>query len=369
VKLRPVAAALAALTLAACATAPPRPRPGVSPEALPLAALPGWGEDDHAAAFAAFRETCGATKDPRLASACRRAQADSLLEEAAARRFFEVNFLAEPQPGEGVLTAYYAPVYEARHAADGEFSAPMRARPADLKAVDAGLFDAAQAGRPGAAIESGSGPPQPYPARAEIEASAPGAALAWLRPEDLFFLQIQGSGVLVFEDGRRMKALYAANNGRPFVAIAGAMRDRGLLPAEDLSAEAIHAWLAAHRGPEAQALMQLNPRYAFFRLEPDDGRPPLGAAGLPLPAGRAVAVDPARHPMGELLWIDGHAPLLAGARPTYRRLVVALDTGGAIQGPARVDLYLGEGASGGAEAGRVRHALDLYRLRPREVAP
>jgi membrane-bound lytic murein transglycosylase A len=114
--------------------------------------------------------------------------------------------------------------------------------------------------------------------------------------------------------------------------------------------------------------MQLNPRYAFFRLAPDDGRPPVGAAGSPLPAGRAVAVDRAWHQMGELLWIDAEAPLLQGAFPTYRRLVVALDTGGAIQGPVRADLYLGQGDAAGAEAGRVRHALRLYRMIPRAGA-
>jgi membrane-bound lytic murein transglycosylase A len=145
------------------------------------------------------------------------------------------------------------------------------------------------------------------------------------------------------------------------------MRARGLLPPDQVSAEAIHAWLADHRGADATALMQLNPRYAFFRLAPDDGAPPAGAANVPLPAGRAAAVDPAFHAMGELLWIDGEDPTLAGAVPRYRRLVTALDTGGAIRGPARADLYLGEGPAAGAEAGRVRHTLRLYRLVPKDA--
>jgi membrane-bound lytic murein transglycosylase A len=307
-------------------------------------------------------------KDPAAAAVCRRAQAAGPLDEAAARGFFDAWFVAEALPDAGVLTAYYAPVYAARRAPDAEFSAPLRGKPADLKVVDAGLFDPAQAGRPGAAIDPGFGALLPYPDRANIEAAPPEAPLAWLRPEDLFFLQIQGSGALVFEDGQRMKALYAANNGRAFVPIAGVMRQRGLLASDNTSAEAIHAWLAAHRGPEAEALMQLNPRYAFFRIAPDDGRPPVGAAGLPLPAGRAAAVDPLEHPMGELLWIDGEQPALAGAFPAYRRLVMALDTGGAIRGAVRADLYLGEGPAAGAEAGRVRHTLRLYRLRPRDSA-
>ncbi len=379
-KLRPVAATLAALTLVACASTAPGPRPGRSPTSplppgpepgtiLPLSALPGWREDDHAAAFAAFRETCRVSKEPALATVCRDAQGSGPLRESAARDFFEDRFVAEAGPGPGVLTAYYAPVYDARRAPSSEFSAALRAKPADLKVVDAGLFDPAQAGRPGAAIDPGFGQLLPYPDRANIEAVPAEAPLAWMRPEDLFFLQIQGSGTLVFEHGERTKALYAANNGRPFIGLANLMRERGLIAGRDVSGEAIHAWLAAHRGPQAQALMQLNPRYAFFRLAPDDGRAPVGAANVPLPSGRAVAVDPLQHAMGELMWIDAEAPLLANAPPSYRRLVMALDTGGAIRGPARADLYLGQGFAAGAEAGRVRHALQIYRLRPKDSLP
>jgi membrane-bound lytic murein transglycosylase A len=332
---------------------------------LPLSALKGWMAEDHAAALAAFQATCGAARDPALAQACRAARAIGPLDDDQARRFFEANFRAEASAAAGVLTAYFAPEYPARRIPDEQFSAPVRAKPADLKAVDAGLFDPTQAGRPGAARDPGDGPLQPYPDRAAIEATPPDKVLAWMRPEDLFFLQIQGSGVLTFEDGQRMKALYAANNGRPFVGIANVMRDRGLLARENTSGEAIRSWLADHRGPDADAIMQLNPRYAFFSLAPDDGRQPVGAANLPLPPGRALAVDPAYHHMGELFWVDAEAPILAGAFPTYRRLALALDTGGAIKGDARADLYLGLGPVAGAEAGRVRHTLRLYRLVPK----
>ncbi|MBV8593956.1 MAG: transglycosylase, partial [Caulobacteraceae bacterium] len=108
--------------------------------------------------------------------------------------------------------------------------------------------------------------------------------------------------------------------------------------------------------------------YVFFRLTGDDGAEPRGAAGTPLIPGRAVAVDPESHAMGETLWIDAGAPALAGARARYRRIVVALDTGGAIKGRARADLYLGRGDEAGLEAGRVRHALRMWRLAP-VIAP
>jgi membrane-bound lytic murein transglycosylase A len=349
---RRAARLLAPLLLAACASTPnapsgPRPPPSPAPPsplaeaptALAVEALPGWAQDDHAAAFAAWRQACGRAGEA-VAGLCREAQTLGPLGEAEARRFFDARFEARAIPGEGVLTGYFAPIYAARRAPDGEFSAPLRPKPAVVADLD----------------------------RAAIEAQPAAEALAWLRPEDLFFLQVQGSGALVFEDGARAKALYAANNGRPYTPIGAAMREQGLLAPGQVSAQAIHDWLAAHRGPDAAALMQRNARYVFFRLAPDDGRAPPGAAGVPLPAGRAVAVDPTQHPMGELLWIDGERPTLAGARPLYQRLVTALDTGGAIRGPVRADLYVGEGAAAGEEAGLVHHRLRLWRLVPKAAS-
>ncbi|MBX3482078.1 MltA domain-containing protein [Phenylobacterium sp.] len=366
-------ASLAALSLAACATPyehgpvppgypqPPPPaetRPPLPPEEAPrrveLSELPGWTADDHDAAFGAWRATCQASRDPGLAELCRRAKAVRDVAPGVGRPFFEAFFVAERVGGEGVLTAYFAPVYPARRKPDAEFSAPVRPRPADLRVDGTAVLQVQP-----------DGTTAPYPDRAAIEAWPSDDALAWMRPEDLFFLQVQGSGTLTFEDGRRLKALYAAHNGRTFAGIANPMRDRGLLPRDNTSGDAIRGWLAAHRGPEADEIMRLNPRYAFFRLAPDDGQPPVGAANIPLPRGRAVAVDPAFHAMGELLWIDANAPLLAGAFPSYRRAVTALDTGGAIKGDVRADLYLGEGDQAGAEAGRVRHTLKLWRLVPR----
>ncbi|WP_374469446.1 MltA domain-containing protein [Phenylobacterium sp.] len=359
--LRAAGALLLALTVAACATPryAPGPQPGVPPfpppgrpepaapplRVIEVSQLPGWTGDNHAEAFAAFRATCHAAKDAGMARACRAARAASPLSAQEARRFFEAEFQALETPGEGVLTAYFAPEYEARRAPDAVFSAPVRPKPADL--VNG----------------------QAYAPRDEIEARPADDAIAWMRPEDLFFLQIQGSGVLTFEDGRRMKALYAANNGLPFVGVANPMRDRGLLARDNTSGEAIRRWLADNRGPAADEIMRLNPRYAFFRLAPDDGKQPVGSAGIPLPPGRAIAVDLAHHGHGELHWITAEAPVLRGAFPSYRRLVTALDTGGAIKGEVRADLYLGLGPEAGAEAGRVRHTLRMYRLIPRERRP
>ncbi len=321
--------------------------------------LPGWAEDDHAAAFAALRAGCGVARDPGMQAVCAEARAAGPLGPSDARRFFETRFRVAAVSGEGVLTAYFAPEYPARTAPSGPFTAPVRPRPSSA-AVYAPVDD------PTLLLE---GAPAPVGSlltvdRATIEQTPAPEALAWMRPEDLFFLQIQGSGTLVFEDGRRARAAYAGDNGRPFTAIARPMAELGLLPRNRSGGEDIRRWLADHAGPEADAVMRRNARYIFFALQPDDGRDPAGASGVSLPPGRSLAVDPSRHAYGELWWIDADAPILAGAARRYRRLALALDTGSAIRGEVRADLYTGRGDEAGREAGRVRHTLRMTRLTP-----
>lgn len=363
-------AVLLALTLAACATGPapspspapsprvdapgptpvpPRPRPPEpSPAGVSPATLPGWDHEDHLAAFNAWAAGCSAARDEPGRRQCARAnqmRQTETVTPTAARTFFETGFtVVEAQTADGrpgLLTSYFAPEYSARRAADGEFDAPVLAAPQGWRKGDA------------------------LPDRAAIEAAPPTPVLAWMRAEDLFFMQIQGSGYLAFEDGSRARAAYAADNGRPFTGIARPMAEQGLLPANGTSGDAIRGWLASHRGPEARAVMALNPRYIFFRMDPDDGGDPAGAAGIPLPARRAIAVDPGHWRYGDLVWIQADGGNLAGARGSYQGLVVALDTGSAIRGPVRADLYMGRGEAAGAEAGAVRHPLRMWRLVPR----
>jgi membrane-bound lytic murein transglycosylase A len=324
-----------------------QPLARLSPVAdIRLSDLPGWGAEDHVAALRAVRAACVVTHDATLHGVC--ADIPGSPDDDTARIFLEANLRAVPIGDAGRLTGYFMPIYGARHAPEGDFTAPVRPRPADLPPDDQ-----SSAGR------------EAYADRTAIEARPAPDALAWMRPEDLFFMQIQGAGVLAFPDGARAKAVFAGSNGAPFVGVAKPMRTKGLLADQDTSAEAIHAWLVEHRGSEAQSIMDLDPRYIFYSLAADDGLDPFGAAGSRLPAGRAVAVDPSFHSMGELLWLDADAPSLTGAFPAYRRLAAALDTGGAIKGPVRADLYLGRGPAAGEEAGRIRHVLSLYRLVPR----
>lgn len=353
----------ALLLLAGCATPrveppPTRPHaPPVHPTSPPQASslpgpqvLPGWADEDHLAAFQAYADTCRVARDAASVRQCERAQeikrTSRPVTPSMARAFFENGFgavAAETADGQpGLLTSYFAPEYSARRSPDREFDTPVLGRPAG--------WTRGQVLAERAVIEAGPPPSPP---------------LAWMRAEDLFFLQIQGSGYLTFEDGSTARAAYAADNGHRFVGIARPMAERGLLPANGTSGEAIRAWLASHRGAEARAITALNPRYIYFSMDPDDGGDPSGAAGVPLPARRAVAVDPASWTYGDLAWISAGAGNLRGARHGYTGLVMALDTGSAIRGPVRADLYMGRGHAAGEEAGAVRHPLRMWRLVPR----
>ncbi len=145
----------------------------------------------------------------------------------------------------------------------------------------------------------------------------------------------KGPETLSFPDGRKLRAAYAGDNGKPFVAIARPMVQAGQLKADHASGDNIRSWLRDHKGAEANAVMWKNPRYVFFSLAADDGQEPAGAAGMPLPAGRAIAIDPSQHALRRGLLARRRGPVLAGAFTTYRRLAVALDTGSAIRGQVR----------------------------------
>jgi membrane-bound lytic murein transglycosylase A len=317
---------------------------------LSPATLPGWNDEDHLAAFEAWAVGCTVARDAASRTQCDRAmqikQTSKPVTPSMARAFFESGFTVvaagTPDGRPGLLTSYFAPEYAARRTPDAEFDMPVRPRPQGWTRGTVGAV------------------------RADIEAAPPTDALAWMRAEDLFFMQIQGSGYLTFEDGATARAAYAADNGQPFTGIARPMTEQGLLPANGTSGEAIRAWLEAHRGPEARAVMALNPRYIFFAMTPDDGGHPNGAAGIPLTARRSIAVDPAHWRYGDLVWISADGGNLVGARASYQGLVVALDTGSAIRGPVRADFYMGRGALAGEEAGAVRHPLRMWRLVPRD---
>jgi membrane-bound lytic murein transglycosylase A len=341
------------------------------PEALRLSNLPGWDSSDAFVALEALRATCAYKKGRQYAAVCQAMAAQDFDSPDQIKAFLVRSLAIEPVDGAkdatGTLTGYFVPDYQADYVKSDEFSQPVRPKPDDLVVVAGSQLTPAQSATKVAARKSGD-KYVAYYTRAQIEqmpvSFASGAAY-YMRPEDYFFMQLQGSGFLDMPDGKRVYAAYAADNGQPFVGIAKVMVDKGILAANQTSGDNIHAWLAAHRGPEAQAIMNANPRYGFFAIQPNQTEP-LGAAGLPLPPGSAVAVDPAYHDLGDLFWIDasvgGNA--LNNAFPVYQRMVSALDTGGAIKGNVRADLYVGHGDRAGTEAGKIKHVLRMVRIVP-----
>ncbi|ODS01177.1 hypothetical protein AUC68_12470 [Methyloceanibacter methanicus] len=207
----------------------------------------------------------------------------------------------------------------------------------------------------------------PYFTRAQIEAGAlDGQGLEILHTDDpveLFFMQVQGSGLVHLDDGSTARLTYAGKNGHPYTSIARVLVDSGVLAADDIDMDAVKAWLREDpmRG---RALMQKNESYVFFSVlsTEDAAQGPRGADGVPLSAGRSLAVDPAYIPLGSPVFVT--VPDLAdenGAAP-FRRLMIAQDVGSAIRGPQRGDIFFGTGAAAGTIAGRTRFAAQFHVL-------
>jgi len=392
--MRRLAIAFAVSVLAACASTPsgPGPGPGPGPEVASGAfaleptrfeSLPGWAQADLAPALLAFRRACDGRRlrDPaaRLpgggryggtvgdwAPACAAAQSVAPGQE---RAFFETYFIPHLVRGEGEarLTAYYEPIVEARRTPDAVFSAPLLSRPGDMVSVDLAAFaeaydNEALRGAPRALTGQIVGNEvRPYPQRSEID-PGPGQAFAWAHPVDVYNLQIQGSGRIRFADGGQVRAAYAAQNGYRWRSALGALRDSGELQGGATWAN-FRAW-ADTNGPDAtRHALNADPSYVFFQEEPiaDPSAGPRGAAGVPLTPLGSIAVDPAYHPYGAVIFVDGTYE----SQP-FRRLLIALDTGGAIRrGPLRGDVFWGSGPEAGRAAEGMNAPARWWTLLPR----
>ncbi len=361
-------AALLALTawLTACVTAPP---PGIG---VPVSwrDLPGWSDERPAEAWVTLEQSCSrlAARDPRWRSLCADAALFPQPDDNTARAFFETRFQPHVVNGDngrkhdGIITGYYEPLLHGSLKRSERFHYPVYGVPEDLLIVDLGglypeLKDKRLRGRlDGRRVV-------PYPARAEIAARKINApVLAWVDdPVALFFLQIQGSGRLRLEDGETLFVGYADQNGHPYRAIGNTLLGRGALKLEEMSLDNIRAWFAAHPG-EVEDVLNSNPSYVFFvRRE----QPAVGSLQVPLTPQRSVAVDPAFIPLGAPLWLD---TTLNGQTP-YRRLMFAQDTGGAIKGPVRADLFFGFGAEAEKLAGNMKQPGRIFVLLPAKREP
>lgn len=354
------------LAVAACTALPPAPPRGPY-EASSFEALPGWREAKLEPSLRAFLAGC-----PRaggaLIGACALASSVAPGDEAAARAFFETTFapyalVAGDGSDTGLVTGYYEPLLRGSRTRSALYRYPVHGVPDDLVVIDlASVTPEVRNLRLRGRVEGRR--VVPYWSRAEIEARGekfPAPVIAWVAdPVDLFFLQVQGSGQIVLENGERMRVGYADQNGHPYRSVGRYLVERGELPLEQASMQSIKDWVAANPGKLREAL-NYNSSYVFFR-EVADPRGPFGALGVPLVPQYSVAVDRRFVPLGSPVYLETTLPL---SEAPLARLMAAHDTGGAIRGLVRADLFWGSGDEAGALAGRMRQQGRLWLLWPR----
>jgi membrane-bound lytic murein transglycosylase A len=365
--------------------------PDTQYEPVDWADLDGWAGDDHATAFAAFLQSCRALNASRQSSreptsmtdalrvVCQRAVAAIPLEEDGARKFFEDNFrplrISKLGDAAGFLTGYYEPIIEGSRVPTGEFTAPLYRRPPNLvvsgsrKLGDLFPSKGVKVGR-----RVGRRKIVPYYDRAEIEDGALDGwhlEICWLRSQtDVLFAQIQGSARIRLEDRTILRVNYDAHNGWPYTPVGRVLVERKFMSKDDVTMQTIRNWLEG-TPDAAKDVRRQNKSYVFFRitdLATEDEA--VGGEGVPLVPGRSIAVDRSLHAYGTPFFIAADLPIANDKAGTkFRRLVFAQDTGSAIVGPARADIYFGAGDEAARIAGRIRNPGQFVMLLPRELDP
>lgn len=421
-KLRVFASLILALFVASCATTemPPKTPPEVTVTAPPVTPLvvtppteppvqtvlpanaevyqllfgegsfgqlPDWANTDVAAARRAFVRSCvrmvprpitdflsptapysGKVADWRIA--CAKANDPRISD----RDFWERNFtpwrVMANEEQRGRLTSYFEPIFHARLSQNATMVEPLFAKPSDLVSIELSAFDPTLSGQNVVGrIENGRF--VPYRTRAEIT-TANARPIAWVSMGEALSLQIQGSGRLIMDDGQQYRASFSGHNGKPFGSVARELIRRGILSANAASADAITNWFKTAEPSLAREVINANPRTVFFDLQrvtnPNDG--PRGAQGVALEAGGSVAIDPRYHAYGVPVFIAAGAPRITSTEHSIlKRLVITQDTGGAIRGALRGDLFWGTGEQAGLAAGRVNHDADWWVLLPNGLDP
>jgi membrane-bound lytic murein transglycosylase A len=290
-----------------------------------------------------------------------------------ARAFFERNFEPRRIATKGFVTGYYEPEVFGSLTPTREFSAPILARPADLVSFAPGEgpkdFDLALAG----ARRRADGVLEPYPDRAEIESEALNP-IVWLTDAvEVFVVQVQGSARVKLSDGRTVRLVYDGRNGKPYTSIGRELIEAGEIGASEMSLERLKSWLRANGlkpGECGREEMRRNRSFVFFRLEEDcdPGAGPIGGAGVNLTPLTSLAIDRNAWCYGLPFWIEAELSWRSETIEPFRRLMIAQDTGSAIVGPARFDIFFGTGDLAGRRAGAIRHEADAMALWPREAA-
>ena len=349
-----------------------------------FAHIAGWANDDHQAALAAFQRSCGEIiasghafgRDVRYGGARSDwlAVCEAASRAVSARQFFETEFealeVSDPVRPEGLFTGYYEPEAEGSRTPGNGYDVPIYRKPDDLIG-----FEASTEKQTGLRYgRRAQGKPTGYFTRREIEEGAlsgRGLELVWLKSwVDAFFIHVQGSGRIRFADGSTMRLAYGAKSGQPYTGIGGVLVERGVLARDDMSMQSLRKWMGENPAG-ARELMWQNKSFIFFReVVVDD--PSLGAPGaqkVQLTPRRSLAVDRSLWMFGTPIWLDTQAPSGPGGElKPFRHLMIAQDTGTAIKGPARGDVYWGWGDEAASTAGQMKSPGAMVVLLPRKLA-
>lgn len=337
--------------------------------------VPGWEQDRHAEAWPALLQGCQRLETkPSWDAICLAARQLEQPDDAAVRNFIEAWFVPYRIHGKrnkkiGLITGYYEPLLFGSQSADQRFKYPLYAPPEDLVRIDIEALFPDLKGQPvrGRLLEGHR--IVPFYSRSDIDQTPQllkGNELLWVDDRDaLFFLQIQGSGRVQLPNGRTVGVGYADQNGHPYVSIGKVLLQRGELELEEISLFSIRQWLRENT-EAAEELLHQNPSYVFFRLDEELGDGPLGALRVPLTAQRSVAVDPNLVPLGSPLWLMTNYP--GDPERKYHRLMLAQDTGGAIKGAVRADVFWGHGNEAEQAAGVMKEKGRIIVFLPKATA-
>lgn len=361
--------------------------PNTQLEPMAYADIDGWSSDDHAEAFATFLASCGSIRKssaqtrqsrPRLYRSlydiCQKAVAGLPFDLNGAKEFFEENFrayrIARLGERDGFITGYYEPVVDGARLPSDKFTVPVYRRPPDMTMSRLRKHRVAK----GKAWKTVRVKAAPYFDRTQIEEGAlagRGLEICYLTNEiDAFFAQVQGSVRVRLEDGSVIRLNYDSANGHTYTSIGRFLVERGIVSREDISMQRLREWMEANP-EEGKALRRENKSFVFFReTDLQEHEEAVGAQGLSLTAGRSIAVDKNIHVYGTPFFLDAVLPIVSERPDTsFRRLMIAQDTGGAILGPARADIYLGTGEDAARPAGRFKQPGRFVMLIPKDLSP
>jgi membrane-bound lytic murein transglycosylase A len=333
--------------------------------------LDDLANDDLTQAWPAWILGCAVLKNkPAWQKVCQEAEKITTPNQANIDAYLRKNFAVYRTTNldgteSGLITGYYEPILKASRTKKGQYRYPLYARPDDLITVElASIFPELANKRVRGRVVGNK--LIPYFNRGEIEADQSplkGREIAWVDDQiDLFFLQIQGSGMLHFDNGEKMHVGYADQNGQSYQSIGRLLIDKGEITADKASMQGIKNW-AKNNTKKVRELLNANPSYVFFRELPADLPGPIGALGSPILAERVVAVDPKFVPLGAPIFLSTNLPFTS---QPLQRLMMAQDTGGAIKGGVRADFYWGAGPEAGKQAGSMKQSGKIWVLLPKD---